>query len=187
MDYGKLNPWNWFRSEDEERRNMLPGQGGDEHGEAMQPLVRLREEINHLFDSSFKTMKFRSPSMQYGMMPGIMQGIADDTIRPSVDVRGNEKEYHISAEMPGMSQDDIVVELKGDRLVIRGEKSEEDLAEDEGYYRQERSYGAYRRVLTLPEDADADGIRASYHNGVVSVTLPRKEETDTPTKRVELD
>jgi len=105
--------------------------------------------------------------------------------KPSVDISGSEKEYVISAELPGVDEKDISLELKGDALIIKAEKQREKKTEDKGYYRVERRYGSFQRVLAVPEDADAEGIKANYKKGVLTVTLPRKKGVESAaTKKI---
>jgi HSP20 family protein len=178
MDFTKLNPWNWFRKEDEQQ-TALPVQRGREEPQQRHPFSTMQAEMDRLLEQTLK--RFGQGAAQ---MPSLLGG---SVAKPRVDVAGSEKEYVITAELPGMDQDDIQIELKGDSLILRGEKKQEQESEEKGYYRMERRYGAFQRVLSLPDDADADQIKARYLNGVVRITLPRKEVQSGQTKRIPLE
>lgn len=88
--------------------------------------------------------------------------------------------------MPGVEKQDVAVEVEGEALIIRGEKRQEDKKDEEQYHYVERSYGSFQRILAIPEDADAGGIDASFKDGVLRVTLPRKKEATASSKKVEV-
>lgn len=92
---------------------------------------------------------------------------------PSVDISENDKEIKVSAELPGLDEEDIQVSLDRDLLTISGEKKEEKEDKRQNYYRLERSYGSFRRSLRLPAEVEADKIEATFKNGVLKITLPK--------------
>ncbi len=94
---------------------------------------------------------------------------------PRVDVVETDKEVRISAELPGMSEDDIELTVDDDTLIIRGEKRTESEHQEGSTYRMERSYGSFRRVVQLPSEVKPDKAEAVYANGVLTVTLPKAE------------
>jgi HSP20 family protein len=94
---------------------------------------------------------------------------------PAMDVSENDSHYTVTLEIPGVSKDDVQVELRDDTLVIHGEKkSEREEKKDRGRY-VERSYGSFSRAFTLPADADAERLEASFKEGVLSIRVPRRE------------
>ena len=95
---------------------------------------------------------------------------------PRVDVREAEGAYQIQADVPGADRDSLKVEVKDNVLSIEGEKHRESSAETDGVTRSERAYGSFLRKFSLPEEVDGDRIEASYKDGVLSVTLPKKPE-----------
>lgn len=185
MDTNKLNPWNWLNKEDEEGKVLPVKQQklGRRHRLMPTPLLNLHDEIDRLFDKTFHGVEFPSPFFEKHSFPMLSEGI----LKPDVDISGTENEYTISAELPGMTDEDISVELKGDALILKGEKRQEKKSEEEGYYRVERNYGSFQRVLTVPKDADVDNIKAKYRNGVITITLPRKAEAITDTKKISIE
>jgi HSP20 family protein len=167
MDFARLNPWNWFKKEDEQEK-VLPKREEAKGGEtfARSPLTALHSEIDRIFDTALN---------RFGLSTG-----PAGPFKPKVDIAGSEREYTVTAEIPGVDEKDIVVELKGDSLIIRAEKRQEERTEDKGYYRVERSYGSYQRILAVPKDVDTDAVRAKYDSGVLTVTLPRKAIAPEP-------
>lgn len=183
MDIAKLNPWNWFKREDEGKTLPVQGAQTGSGGASAHPLESLHGEIDRMFDRAFRGFGFDRPF--FG--PGSLFARGDEAFKPRVDIAGTETEYTITAELPGVEEKDITLELNGDALIIRGEKQQEQESKDKGYYSVERSYGSFQRVLTVPADADTEGIKAAYKNGVVTVTLPRKKALQDETRKIEIE
>lgn len=95
---------------------------------------------------------------------------------PAVDITEKKDELVLTAELPGMSRDDIEIELENNVLTIRGEKKQERKEEKGRQYLYERAYGAFSRSFTLPRTVDPDRIRARFENGVLTVTMPKSEQ-----------
>lgn len=87
----------------------------------------------------------------------------------------SENEIVVKAEVPGCKAEDIDISVHGNTLTISGEKKAEEEKKEKGYYHLERSYGSFRRELSLPGDVDPDKVEASCKNGVLTVTLPKSE------------
>lgn len=104
---------------------------------------------------------------------------------PRVNVTEREKELEITAELPGMAEDDIDITLARDVLTIKGEKKQETEDKGENYYRMERSYGKFSRIIPLPADVvDNDNVEAVFKNGVLTITLPKLEEAQQVSRRI---
>ena len=125
------------------------------------PVVSLRDEVNRLFDDFFSG--------------GFLTMPAKGQWAPALDVSETDSQVIVKAEVPGMDAKDIDVSLTGDTLTIKGEKKEESLKEEQNYYRMERRYGSFQRVLSLPASVDPSKVAAEYKNGVLSVTMEKKE------------
>ncbi|MDK2823850.1 MAG: hypothetical protein PWQ67_1055 [Clostridia bacterium] len=100
-----------------------------------------------------------------------------------VDIKNNEKEYIIEAELPGFNKEDIKVELNNDMLTISVERNEHISEERENYIRRERTYGSMSRSFYL-ENVKEDGITARFENGVLSITLPKVNINADKNKRI---
>lgn len=95
---------------------------------------------------------------------------------PRTDVSETEDAYVLEAELPGMRKEDIKVEMKESLLLISGEKRAEEREKTKGYHRIERSYGVFNRAFRLPTSVDESHITARYENGVLRLTVPKREE-----------
>jgi HSP20 family protein len=95
---------------------------------------------------------------------------------PSIDVAESESEFVIKAEVPGCKPEDIDISVSGNTLRISGEKKEEEETKKKGYYHVERSYGSFRRDVTLGSEVDPAKIEAECRNGVLTITLPKSEQ-----------
>ena len=93
-----------------------------------------------------------------------------------MDVTENDNEYVLKADLPGLSESDVNVELDDNVLRISGERKSEHEQRAEGYHRVERAYGRFARSLTLPEGVTADGINATFDNGVLEVQIQKPEQ-----------
>ena len=95
---------------------------------------------------------------------------------PAMDLMETEDSLVLRADLPGMSEDDIEIEIKDNVLTVSGERKSEDEQRGEGYYRVERAFGSFARSLTLPEGVSADEVAANFDRGVLEVRIPKPEE-----------
>ncbi|MDQ7831439.1 MAG: Hsp20/alpha crystallin family protein [Desulfovibrionaceae bacterium] len=185
MDFAKLNPWNWFTKEDEQTAAPPAVQGGSPAKPSFPetPFPSLHPGMERFFENAFRNFGFPR-----GAWPGFLSGPESGGVaKPKVDITGSEKEYTVSAELPGIDEKDIHIELKGECLIIRAEKRQEEKSEDKGYYRVERRFGAFQRVLSVPQDADTDNIKATCKNGVVTITMPRTAAKEPSARRIAIE
>jgi HSP20 family protein len=107
---------------------------------------------------------------------------------PQVEVRERGNNIVVRADLPGLSRDDVDVEVDDDTLIIRGERHNdwEDQNEQEGYYRSERSYGTFYRAIPLPEGVDPNACNATFKDGVLEVTLPKPKEAQSKGRKIEV-
>ena len=95
---------------------------------------------------------------------------------PAIDLFEAEDHFVVKADLPGVGEDAVAIEVQDNTLVISGKREVEGQQKERGWYRLERPSGAFSRSLTLPEGVDPDGISASFHSGVLEVTIPKPEE-----------
>src|SRR3954451_16637723 len=95
---------------------------------------------------------------------------------PEMDLVEGEAHYLLKADLPGMKQDDVTIEFNDGTLTISGEREADYERKEKGFFRLERSFGKFSRSLTLPDGIDADKIQASFHDGVLDVTIPKPEQ-----------
>ena len=96
---------------------------------------------------------------------------------PNVDIYEDKERLILEAELPGMSRDDFEISVENNVITLRGERKFEKKTEGDNYHRVERSYGSFTRSFTLPQTVTADGASADFENGVLRVSLPKREET----------
>lgn len=128
-------------------------------------LDSLQGEMNRLFSS------FLEPS---GRRAG--NGSVAHRWIPAMDLVETDERFVLKADLPGLSEDDVNIELDDNTLTITGERRTEHEQRTEGYYRVERASGAFARQLTLPEGVDAEGVKASFDRGVLEVSIPKPEQ-----------
>jgi HSP20 family protein len=95
---------------------------------------------------------------------------------PSFDIRETPGAYLFEADLPGIGQEDLDINLTGNRLSVTGKRECSDKKEGENYYAMERSFGCFCRSFNLPEGVDAEGIKAEMKDGVLTLTLPKTPE-----------
>ena len=127
------------------------------------PFTSLQREIDRLFDDftrGWPTMGWPTAGRTAELMP-------------SMDVAETDKEIEITAELPGLEEKDVQVNVADNVLTIKGEKKSEKEQKDKNYRMFERSYGSFSRTLELPAGINPDNIKASLSNGVLKVTVPK--------------
>jgi len=126
-------------------------------------LSTLRNEIDRLFEEPFS-----APGE--GMQP-FMSGWS-----PALDVFEDKDNVFVKAELPGMKKEEIEISLHGDVLTLSGERKEEQKYHEGEIHRSERFVGKFQRTITLPTPVEVDKVKASYKDGILTVTLPKSEE-----------
>jgi HSP20 family protein len=105
---------------------------------------------------------------------------------PPIDMSEDDKAYKISAELPGLDAKDVEVSVSGDRLVLKGEKRQEQEEKNKNYYHSERTYGSFQRSFELPASVDRDKIAADFSKGVLTITLPKSVAMQQQQKKIEI-
>lgn len=177
-----------------------PGAGGTglsrmgATGNPFQLMQQMAEDMDRLFEQfGFGRMGLgTSPAFGSLLGPDQFRGSsrmsrAEQTLwSPQIEVRQRGDNVVIRADLPGVNRDDVHVEVENDVLTIRGERREEREEEEEGFYRSERSYGTFHRMLPLPEGVNADAVEATFRDGVLEVTLPAPRQQEQRAKRIEV-
>jgi HSP20 family protein len=191
MKLDKLNPWNWFKHEDnvESVGSSIPVKKQDAtpqtYGSPVDSFLQLHREMDRLFDDAFRN--FGMPSLSR-RLEDTFKPLSDLNagFKPSTDVSGDDKQYEITLDLPGMKEEDVTIELKDRVLTIKGEKESEVEKDDKKFYRVERHYGSFQRTLALPDDAAAEDITASMKDGVLTLSLPRVALPNQDVKRISI-
>jgi HSP20 family protein len=137
--------------------------------EPVRELGTIQNEMNRLFNTFFDT-----PTGANGGNGG--NGAALRRWTPAMDLVETEHDFVLRADLPGLTQADVNIELDDNVLTISGERKVEHEDRKAGYYRVERSFGSFRRSLGLPEGVEPESVKATFANGVLEVTVPKPEE-----------
>lgn len=132
--------------------------------EPYRSVSQLSREINRMFDSFLRD----------GGEAGGNTPVYD--FAPAVDIREEQNQYVLHADLPGVKADDIDISLEDGVLTIRGERKQEKNVEEAGYKRVERVHGSFYRSFTLPDTADHDSVAAGFKDGVLEVTIKKQEK-----------
>jgi HSP20 family protein len=139
------------------------------------PFFRLQHEMNRLFDDAFSG---------FGLASRLSPETADFR-SPRIDVRETDTALEVEAELPGVDEKDIDVQLTDNVLTIRGEKRFERKDEKEGEYRLiERSFGSFARSIPAPFAVDPDAVEATFRNGVLKLSLPKPPEAVSKSRKI---
>jgi len=132
--------------------------------EPVRELNTIQSEMNRLFNTFFEAP---APANGAGAMRRWI---------PAMDLVETDDEFVLRADLPGLAEDDVSIELEDRVLTISGERKTEHQERDAGYYRVERASGTFARSLTLPEGVDPEGVRANFDRGVLEVRIPKPEQ-----------
>src|SRR5438067_12005701 len=131
--------------------------------EPVRELNTIQSEMNRLFNTFFEGGPANGTTTQRRWLP-------------AMDLVETQDEFVLRADLPGLDESDVNIELEDNVLTISGHRKAEHEERKEGYYRVERASGAFQRSLTLPEGVDPDGIKAGFDKGVLEVRIPKPEQ-----------
>jgi len=129
--------------------------------EPFRGVISLQEQVNRLFNDAFERQGEESSLTAWA---------------PAVDIYETEHELVVKADLPDVDPKDLDIRVENNVLTIRGERKFEKKVNEENYLRVERAYGSFARSFTLANSANSDAIKADYQNGVLTLTIPKKEE-----------
>lgn len=143
---------------------------------------RMMEDMDHLFGSWQEPHGhgLQRTNQRGGQQPSSLRNLW----APQVEVFERSNNIVVRAELPGLTKDDVDVEVEDDALIIRGERHNDVDDEREGYYRSERSYGSFYRAIPLPEGVDPTGCNATFKDGVLEVTLPKPTQQASKARKI---
>jgi HSP20 family protein len=137
------------------------------------PFAQMRAEMDRLFENFIGRGVFGSPTQWQATQ-----------LTPSIDVRENEKEIVVDAELPGMNENDVQVVVREGVLSLKGEKKSERDEKKDTYHLVERSYGSFDRSFRLPEGVNEEQIKADFNNGVLHVVVPKRPEAAKAERKI---
>ena len=168
-----MSKWNPFREGSDQEMPARRQQSRD-------PFRRLQQEMNQVFENFFGrggSMMRQSPGQSMQQQGEQRGGQMGQQFRPQIDVSEDAESLTVTAELPGLSKDDIELYCDDDSVTIKGEKQHEETKEEEGFYRQERSYGFFQRTIPFPVGVDTDNADAQFQDGVLHVRFPKTGES----------
>lgn len=148
-------------------KSLIPVDRDRSIARASNPFTSLQREIDRLFEDFTRGF------------PSMSVGTTDGKLVPITDVTETDKEIEITAELPGLEEKDVQINLAGKLLTIRGEKKTEKEEKDKNYRVVERNFGSFERSIELPEGVKADDIKASIAKGVLTVKVPKPAPAQT--------
>lgn len=125
----------------------------------------LRRELDRFFDSF--------PRSEYGTDEPFFPAVWT----PAADIVERDDDYVVKLELPGVKKSEVKITIEDNLLTVSGEKKQESELKEKEHYRVERSYGAFRRSFTLPSTIEGDKIEAAYEDGILTISLPKAEES----------
>ena len=131
--------------------------------EPLRELGTLQNEMNRLFNTVFDA-------------PAPGNGGALRRWMPAMDLVETDDRFVLTADLPGLGEDDVKIEFEDGTLTVSGERKAVHEAKKDGYHRVERAYGAFSRSLTLPQGIDPEAVTASFDRGVLEISIPKPEE-----------
>ena len=134
-----------------------------------------RRDIDNILDNIFTNF--------YQSLPTLVTS-PDGTFLPRIDISETDSAYHLEVEIPGIDRNNIDVSSENNILTITGKKEVKSEHKERNYYTQERSYGTFKRSITLPSNIAEEGIDANFKDGVLEITIPKKEQKNA--KRIEV-
>lgn len=135
------------------------------------PLASFQNEMNSFFD---RFMKEFLPER------------GQDHFMPRVEVQDSGNSYLVSAELPGIKEQDLDISFDNNTLILQGEKKQESKKEGKGYYRSEISYGSFYRAIPLASDVNPEKISANLDNGILKVEIQKNLETASKAKKIQI-
>jgi HSP20 family protein len=172
-----LAPWDWFKRHDFNipsffKNNTIRTEDNDKN-------------IDRIFDHFIKDFGgFEN------FLPTLLRSNFKDNINilPRIDLSDSKNEYVIEADLPGVKESDVSVSVSKDKVLsIKGKRESKEEHKDRNYYRMERSYGSFEREIALPEVCDYNKVNASFHDGVLSIRIPKVKSSNGEVKEIKIN
>ncbi len=145
---------------------------------------RFSEEMDRLFEDFGFGHGWVAPGFERSLNQ--LEVLAGTAWAPQVEVLERDNELMIRADLPGMTKDDVKVDIADNAVVIRGERKSEREENEKGYYRSERSYGSFYRRIPLPSGVNAEEANAEFRNGVLEITMPATQPAEEKRRQIEI-
>ena len=147
----------------------------------------MRKEFDRMFETLMQPASWLPGKIASGgIRPPWNWSVFSGGYTPAVDFEEKESEFIITAEVPGVEAKDLNVEISGETLTIKGEKSQEQEQKDKSFHIKERHIGSFQRSFPLPRKVDSDKVSASFEKGILTIVLPKTTGEATGTKKVSI-
>lgn len=146
---------------------------------------QMSEEMDRLFSDALLGGYGRNRSLMPRAVGGVTN-LSQQLWAPQLEVFERDNQLVVRADLPGMSKEDVQVQVQEGALVIQGERKQQHEEQRGGLYRSERSYGSFQRVIPLPEGANPDEVKGSFKDGVLELTVPMPQQQQQGTRQIEL-
>jgi len=141
----------------------------------LKEIEEIRKEMDRLFEEFLSPVRRRRAVSTEGV------------ISPNVDIFERGNELVILVELPGVKKEEIELVISDDRLIVKGEIKKPEAVKEEDYILNERSYGSFTRSINLPSDIDKSSVKASFNNGILEISMLRKEEAKPREIKIQLE
>lgn len=186
-------------SKHETKQSNTPTKGADAPAENRTPLPAFQSEVENLhreldrmignfwgrgrrFLNDFNAGDWNLPNWPAQSLPANLSGM----LSMAVDESEDEKAYHVSVELPGMDEKDIKVELHDGVLTISGEKKTESETSEKDFHRRERSFGSFKRSISVPVEVVEEKVEATFDKGVLHVVMPKSADAKQKSRRIQV-
>jgi HSP20 family protein len=153
--------------------------------QAWRPFEGLRREVDRLFED-FTLNPFRLPLRRPAFDLEPFWQAESWVATPAIDLVERDNAFEMTAELPGLDEKNIEVNLTNGVLTIKGQKEEAKVEKKEDFHLRERRFGSFTRSVRVPDTVETDKIEASFRKGVLTVILPKKPEAQKPVKKIEV-
>jgi HSP20 family protein len=171
-----------------EGRGLVRRESSPDISSPFRMLERFADEMDRVFDDFGLGRGLLAPRIGRGLLRSPWRDVSPDwePWAPQIEVFHRDNDLVVRADLPGLTKDDVKVDVTEDGIIIQGERKREHEEEREGIYRSERSYGSFHRVIPLPEGAMTDQAKARFKDGVLEITMPAPPEQVRRGRRLEI-
>ena len=165
-------------------KDLVPKFGRERESVSVQrandnPFHDFQRDMNRLFDNFFGDLAPARRRSESEWTTAVFS--------PRIDVSETDQEIRVAAELPGMDEKDITVEMDDEAITIRGERKEEKEDKGKNWYRREQSYGSFHRIVPLPSSVEGAKAQAKFKKGVLTVTAPKRESSQAKRKTIAIE
>lgn len=185
MNLSNWNPFKFIRRKADAKKSEIQKQPTAAPASTS---LAASDALQQMMQNFFRDPFFASPALFGASLPENrwFGDFSPTVFHPSMDVVDEGRALRITLELPGMSREDVELTVDDGALTIQGQKRTDASSDEKGCYRTERAYGYFQRVVPLPSNVASDGIEARFEKGVLSVRVPKTQESAQTGRRIEV-